>query len=215
MIDHIPLAYPNFQKSVSCLSDGVLLQLLPTMHDCYRHLQARSEYDIPCNFFRVWRAWYYCRPAFLKFALMCYAEADDRNLSYNTRQRDNMAARDFKGPWAKPLWIGWDRLHQHHRSHLFHLGRCECAAFRICKYYVEEDDVCNARALRWLDRNAGYANFYRLQHQDVDDVNRRLDLEGFGGSCIPNHYDQFNWGVENTWRGEDFQIPRGVEDYAA
>ena len=212
MIELIPLAYPSFQQSAECLSDGVLLALLRTMHGYYRHLHTLSEYDVPGRAYEVWRAWYRQRPAYVQFARVCYAEADSRGLECNEDHRRRMERDAPTGRWAKPLWVGWEELHNEYRVYLVHLGYCERIAHRACEYLNVPYSLDNSRATRWLEDAVGYRSFYHINAYSLESLERRLELDGAAPSTFVNHYLQYDWDSRD-WEGATVAPPQPNMSY--
>lgn len=203
LLNLLYLPYPHFRHSVSCYSNDTLKAALFTVVKVQNHVRKRSRYDGPWEHYEIWRAWCNHYQAFVRYALICYEEADARRLEYNNEDKQHFVRRKVEGRWHKPQWVGWEALHSNHRSNLLFLGLCELSASRVCIHNNTEPSVFDRRVRQWFDRAGFPREIYMFDSYHLTDMNSLLDADGAPYPASDNHYRQFDWAEE-----ADFEIKR-------
>jgi hypothetical protein len=190
------LPYPNFRQSIACYSDDTLKATLYTVRKAQNNIRKESRYDLPFNQFEIWRAWHSHYQAFIRFALICFEEVEERGLEFSEEDKRFFIRCKVEGRWRKPQWVGWEALHSEHRSNLKFLGLCELSASRICLNEGVETSVFNSRVRRWLDFAGFPREIYTLDALYLTEMNSILDSQRAPYPSAENHYNQFGWSEE-------------------
>jgi hypothetical protein len=196
MLRQLYLPYSNFRRSVACYSNSLLLETLKTFRQSRRMVQARVDYDIPDEFYYIWREWAGHYQAFSRLAVMCYEEGLSRSLPVS-RTRMRAAKDQISGSWTKPHWVGWAERHARHRANLRVIGAGENLGLRICVWRKWELDARLEGVRRCIKRYYPQLHWYSLDVGSIFNLHSILD-ELNAPRYYGNHYEQFEWSEEPT-----------------
>lgn len=184
--------HPDFHSSLSCLDRTRL------GNQVYREgltLLRGGWKNHPAS-----RMWLNYRGKDYRYALCSYLLAgvdvlDSRDLVYPHIRAEILKCRENHSDIGSPPWIGDEKVHASHRSHLLLKGRVD-AAFRTLRLHAKPQSVAD-----WLKIN-GYPSKHAFKQDHIRALESFLSLNGLNGKDA-NWYLRFGWSdsddLEYVW----------------